>query len=110
MSLLRGERCHFIFSYFRLLTQYFLQFSHFMYWVILLSYISILPITMGGQGASTSVLVGMVISTYYGRLSIVSLWSTIEDMHAEDRSELWSYHVTERIWRDGNTIAHTEKG
>ena len=110
MILLRRERCHFIFSRFRVLTRDLLHFSRFMYWVILLSYPSILLITVGGQGASTSVLVGMVIPTYYGRLSIVSLWSTIEDMHAEDRSELWSYHVTQGSWRDGNTIAHTEKG
>ena len=90
MILLRRERCHFIFSCFRVLTRDLLHFSRFMYWVILLSYPSILLITVGGQGASTSVLVGMVIPTYYGRLSIVSLWSTIEDMHAEDCSELWS--------------------
>ena len=88
MSLLRGERCHFIFSYFRLLTQYFLQFSHFMYWVIFLSYISILLITMGGQGASTGVIIGMADPTYYGRLRIVSLWSTIEDMHPANGSDL----------------------
>ena len=88
MSLLRGERCHFIFSYLRVLTQYFLQFSHFKYWVIFLSYISILLITMGGQGASTGAIVGMADPTYYGRLRIVSLWSTIEGMHPANGSDL----------------------
>ena len=88
MILLGRERCHFIFSCFRVLTRDLLHFSRFMYWVILLSYPSILLITVGGQGASTGAIVGMADPTYYGRLRIVSLWSTIEGMHPANGSDL----------------------
>ena len=64
-----------------------------MYWNMLLSYQPILSMTLGGQGGSTGVIVGMVIPTYYGRLDLMSWWSTIGDMHPEDGSELWSQYI-----------------